>query len=205
MRCLWLSSLLFLMAGCTSVYKNLKPAQGDAGAITRFRPVFKTALYKADIDVTTHHLSGLLLIKTLPDSSIRMVFSNEMGFKFFDFEFKADGIFKVYYIITQMDKKPVIKTLRKDFALILFNTSYLKAGYIMSDDKKLYYIFPQIKGSFCYLTDLTGKHLTAMKIASPHKFIVNAIAENLINGIPDTIGITHQNFKFNIGLTRLAK
>ena len=193
------------MAGCTSVYKNLKPAQGDACAVMRFRPEFKIALYKADIDVTTHHLSGLLLIKTLPDSSVRMVFSNEMGFKFFDFEFKADGSFKVYYIIKQMDKKPVIKTLRKDFALIMFNRSYLKAGYIMSDDKMLYYIFPQPKGSFCYITGQAGKHLISMKIASPHKFIVNAVAEDLVNGIPDTIGIAHQNFKFNIGLKRLEK
>ena len=38
-------------------------------------------------NVVGNHLSGLLLIKKMPDSSTRMVFSNEMGLGFFDFEF----------------------------------------------------------------------------------------------------------------------
>ena len=192
-----------MLTGCASVYKNLKPFKGDADGIDKFRPDFHRALYKADIDVTTHHLSGLLLIKTLPDSALRIVFSNEMGFKFFDFEFKNDGTFKIYYIIKQMNKKPVIKTLRKDFALVILNQAYLKKGYMLTDRENLYNIFSQPKGTFCYETDLSGKNLTAMKIASPHKFIVTAIMRNYKNGIPDTIGIKHQNFKFNIGLKLL--
>jgi len=89
MRYLLLGSFIFILSGCSSVYKNLQPATGDISYIQKFRPDFKDLLYKAEIDVTSHHLSGLLLIKTLPDSSIRMVFSNEMGYKFFDFEFKG--------------------------------------------------------------------------------------------------------------------
>ena len=68
-----------------------------------------------EVDVIGKYLSGLLLLKTMPDSSIRMVFSNEMGFKFFDFEFTPGGGFKVNYIIKKMDRRPVIKTLRQDF------------------------------------------------------------------------------------------
>ena len=86
MRYLLLSSFcLFIMAGCSPVYKNLEPATGNINNLEKFRPDFSHALYKAEIDVTTHHLSGLLLIKTLPDSSIRMVFSNEIGVQVFRF------------------------------------------------------------------------------------------------------------------------
>jgi hypothetical protein len=194
-----------MLAGCSAVYKNLQPAAGNINDIEKFRPDFKVALYKAEIDVTSHHLSGLLLIKTLPDSSIRMVFSNEMGFKFFDFGFKPNGDFKVYAIIKQMDKKPVIKTLKKDFSLIMLLKQGTQTAYIRKDDQNVYYIFPQQKGYFCYVTNKTGSELVRMEIASPTKPIVQAIMRNYENRIPDTIGITHKNFSFTIGLKRIEQ
>lgn len=205
MRYLLLGSCIFMLAGCSAVYKNLQPAAGNINDIEKFRPDFKVALYKAEIDVTSHHLSGLLLIKTLPDSSIRMVFSNEMGFKFFDFGFKPNGDFKVYAIIKQMDKKPVIKTLKKDFSLIMLLKQGTQTAYIRKDDQNVYYIFPQQKGYFCYVTNKTGSELVRMEIASPTKPIVQAIMRNYENRIPDTIGITHKNFSFTIGLKRIEQ
>jgi len=205
MRYLLLGSLLLLITGCGSVYKNLQPASGDINYIQKFRPDFRDALYKAEIDVTSHHLSGLLLIKTLPDSSVRMVFSNEMGFKFFDFEFKPGGNFKVYSIVKQMDKQPVIKTLKKDFELIMFPERDSKTAYMLKDSASLYYIFPKQKGTFCYITDLAGNGITTLEIASPHKAIVEALMKNYKNGVPDAIGITHKNFKFTIGLKRIER
>ena len=198
-----LISVLLLVAGCSSVYKNMALANGNVHAINKFKPEFARVLYRAEIDVTTHHLSGLLLMKTLPDSSSRIVFSNEMGLKFFDFEFKPNGSFKVYYIIKQMNKRPVIKTLRKDFELVMMNDLDFKTAYLLKDTAHLYYVFPRVKGSFCYLENLDKGTLNSLEIASPHKTIVKAIMNNYINNVPDTIGITHLNFRFNIGLKRI--
>ena len=205
MRYLLLSSCLFILVGCSSVYKNLQPATGDINYIQKFKPDFKNALYKAEIDVVGHHISGLLLIKTLSDSSIRMVFSNEMGFKFFDFEFRPDGGFKVFYVVKQMDKKPVIKTLKKDFELIILPQKDDKLAHLCKDDHSLYYIFPKSKGSFCYITDLEGSEMKTMEISSPHKPIVQAIMKGYVNGIPDTVGISHKNFNFTIGLKKIER
>lgn len=205
MRYLLLSSCLFILTGCSSVYKNLQPATGDINSIQKFKPNFNSTLYKAEIDVVGHHLSGLLLIKPLPDSSIRMVFSNEMGFKFFDFEFKKNGDFNTLYVIKQMDKKPVIKTLKKDFELILLPQKDAQKAYLLKDDHSFYYIFPKQKGSFCYITDLNGNEMETMEISSPHKPIVHAIMKNYTNGIPDTIGITHTNFNFTISLKKIER
>ena len=91
MRFLILSSNLFILWGCGTAYKNLQATTGNVASLQQFKPVFASALYKADIDVIGNHLSGLLLIKKMPDSTTRMVFSNEIGFKFFDFEFSPDG------------------------------------------------------------------------------------------------------------------
>lgn len=205
MRYLLLSSCIFLLAGCSSVYKNLQPATGDINALQKFKPNFKIALYKAEIDVVGHHLSGLLLMKTLPDSTIRMVFSTETGFKFFDFSFTPEGGFKAIYVVRQMNKKAVIKTLRKDFELILLPQADYKSAYLRKDDSNLYYIFPRSKGTFCYITDLKTTEMKTMEISSPHKPIVQAIAKDDLNGIPDTIGISHKNFHFTIGLKKIDR
>jgi starvation-inducible outer membrane lipoprotein len=64
MRFLLLSSCLLMLAGCSSVYKNLKPAEGNLRDIKKFAPDFSNVLYKTEVDVIGgHHLSGLLLIK----------------------------------------------------------------------------------------------------------------------------------------------
>lgn len=206
MRFLLLSSCLLVLAGCSSVYKNLKPAEGNVRDIKKFAPDFTNVLYKTEVDVIGgHHLSGLLLIKTLPDKSVRMVFSNEMGFKFFDFEFKPDGGFKVYYIIKQMDKRPVIITLQKDFELVMMRKQNPETGYMRKDDNNLYYVFPQEKGANYYVTNKAGTELIRMERSSNRKPVVQAIMGGIHDGIPDTIGISHKNFKFNIGLKRLKR
>jgi hypothetical protein len=205
MRYLILSSCLFLLASCSAVYKDLQPATGDINYIEKFKPDFTTALYKTEVNVTSHHLSGLLLIKKLADSSIRMVFTNEVGFKFFDFEFKPDGSFKAYYVVKQMDKKPVIKTLKKDLELILISKQDIQTGYLAKDEVNLYYIIKKQKGYYCYVTDKAGSSLERMEISSPHKPIVQGIMKDYVNGIPDTIGISHKNFNFNISLKLIKR
>ena len=75
MRYLLLSSCLLVFAGCTSSYKQLQKIEGDASCLQKFRPQFTTALYTTQVNVVGNYLSGLLVIKTMPDSSIRMVFS----------------------------------------------------------------------------------------------------------------------------------
>ena len=87
MRYLLLSSCLFFFPACSSVYRGVKKGNTDPGCLLQFKPVFTKALYSTTVDVVGKHLSGLLLVKAMPDSSTRLVFSNEMGFKYFDFEF----------------------------------------------------------------------------------------------------------------------
>jgi hypothetical protein len=205
MRYLLLISCLIIQLGCVSVYKNLQDTTGDISSVQKFRPVITTALYKIDVNVIGKYLSGLLLLKTMPDSSIRMVFSTEMGFKFFDLEFAPGGRFKVNYIIKQMNKRPVITTLRQDFSLVLMLSLDPASAYIRKDSQYLYYVFPQKKGFYYYITDPAGDELVRMERSSKRKPVVEAIMKDYRNGVPDTIGITHKNFHFTIGLKKLER
>jgi len=136
-----------------------------------------------------------------------MVFSNEAGFKFFDFEFAKDGNFKVFYIIDQMNKKAVIKTLRKDFEIIMMQPANMQHGYMSRniDSGYNYYAFPQEKGFNYYIADSTCNKLVRLERASSKKAVVEIQMTDYSNGRPDTIGITHTNFNFNIGLKQLKK
>ncbi len=205
MRYLLLISCLIAQLGCRSVYRNLQDTTGDITSLQKFRPVITTALYKIDVNVIGKYLSGLLLLKTMPDSTIRVVFSNEMGFKFFDLEFAPGARFKVNYIIRQMNKRPVITTLRQDFSLILMQSLDPSAAHVRKDSQLIYYVFPQKKGFFYYITDPAGNELVRMERASKRKPVVEAIMKNYRDGMPDTIGITHKNFNFTIGLKKLER
>jgi hypothetical protein len=44
-----------------------------------------------------------------------------------------------------------------------------------------------------------------MERASTKKTIVEAVMKNYLNGVPDTIGISHKTFEFNIGLKRIER
>ena len=200
-----LSSCLFVILSCSPAHKQMQSASADASILQKFKPAFTVALYNTTVDVVGNHLSGLLLIKKMPDSSTRMVFSNEMGFSFFDFEFTAGGKFKVYSITKQMNKKSVIKTLQHDFELILMNNLDNSKASVRIKDGVTYFIFPQSKGFNYYITNQTGDELVRMERASNKKTIVEAVMKNYINGIPDTIGISHKTFEFNIGLKRIER
>jgi len=141
----------------------------------------------------------------MPDSSTRLVFSNEMGFKYFDFEFSAAGVFKVYYILPQMDKKAVLTTLRKDFELLLMQHLDTKNAFLLKKDGLFYYGFPQTKGNNYYITDSTCRQLIRLERASRRKPVVMAVMQHYADGTPDTIGISHANFNFTIGLKKLKQ
>ena len=201
--CLILSSCL--LTYCTPVHKQMQRTTADAGQVKKFQPAFGTALYNTTVDVTGNHLSGLLLVKKMPDSSIRMVFSSEMGLGFFDFEFSPGGDFKVHSIIKKMNRKAVIKTLRHDFELVLMNRLDYSTASVRTNNGEMYFIFPQEKGYNYYVTNTEGSELLRMERASNRKLIVEAVVKNYSNGMPDSIGISHKTFEFNIGLKRIER
>jgi len=193
------------MLACSPAYRQMQPAISEKSVLQKFKPIFGRALYRTNVDVVGNHLSGLLLIKKMPDSSLRLVFANEMGFTFFDFEFAENGNFKVHSVMKQMNKKPVLKTLQKDFELVLMQKLGDTAMDIRKNNGRIYYIFQQTKGYNYYITDSIGNTLIQMERASKTKAIVEAIMKDYTDGIPDTIGITHKTFNFTIGLKRIVQ
>ena len=203
-RYLLLSSCL-LFIGCTSAYKHLQIIQGDASCLRKLKPKFGSAIYTTQVQILNNYLSGILLIKEMPDSTTRVVFSSELGLSFFDFEFGPNGAFKVHHIIEKMNRKSVISTLRKDFELVLMGSLDSSNTRIYQSNDRLYYAFPKKKGINYYITDLQCQYLLGIEHGSKRKAIVKVVMMDFNNHVPDSIGIEHTNFKFTIGLKRLVR
>jgi hypothetical protein len=172
--------------------------------VQKFKPEFNRVVYKTSADVRKVHISGLLLIKTMPDSSVRIVFTNEMGFPFFDFGFGADTGFRVYQITPGMDKKYLITTLRKDFELILFRNMDSTSSFELRDSLLVYHAYPQPGGINYYITDILCKQLVKIQRASKKKPVVEAsFPGNVYGNVPDSILIRHLNFNFTISLKKI--
>jgi hypothetical protein len=140
----------------------------------------------------------------MPDSSIRIVFTNEMGFSFFDFGFPRDSGFHVYGIVPQMNKKALVKTLRKDFELVMFRNMNNAGYFSLGDSNLIFHGFPQTGGVNYYITDTGCGHLIKMQRSSSKKPVVEAFMTMGSEGkIPDSIMIRHLNFNFTISLKKI--
>ena len=206
--------LLFLSVFCLPAcnqYRHMEKIQGGGDCVVKFKPDLHATVYKASVDVVGRHLSGLLIFKQTSDTITHVVFSNEFGFKFFDFEFLNNGVFRVASITPGMDKKAVIKTLKKDFELIMFrniSSSTQKdsiVSFSLRSDSLIYHGYAQQQGINYYITDTACSRLVKMQRASKRKPVAEAFMYMDETGnVPDSISIRHLNFSFSISLKKIS-
>lgn len=165
-------------------------------------PKFKSELYTTSIDIVGHHLSGLLLIKTMPDSTQRVVFSNESGISFFDFEWNSVG-FKTHHVMKKLKRKIIVNTLRKDLELVVFPVTLKKSIQPSSDAENTFNGSRKkeklkIKIKQCLSVESTEVLGKKSKLVDCHFFSQG-------KNIPDSISVAHHNFKMNINLKRIER
>jgi len=204
-RYLLLSSCALLLS-CTSAYRSLKPASLDAACANKMIPSsIATSWYQASIDVASKHLSGLVLIKYMPDSSQRIVFTSEAGVTFFDFGFKEPEKFTVYAIINKLDRKPVIKTLQKDFELML-GVPFAQGGLqSWRTQDEIFFGVAQKKITAYFIADKYCSSLRRLEWGTKRKRKVSIEIKGAGYPLPDTLHITHYTFSLKFRLTRFQK
>lgn len=217
MRYFLFVSLLWLSATACRVSsyqhaKEVSNAQQSRYPTSRsgFEPVFDKVLYNCVVDGRTplgkkFHLSGLLFFKQLEDSSTRVVFQNQMGISYFDFGWSKEDSFTVYSIMSQMDKPALIKTLKKDFELLLFKNlaqQYSGIYQMPADPGKDYLRFELAKGFVYYIYD-QQKMVGIENADQRKKVIVMKMPATSINSLPTSIQIKHLRANFSIQLEQL--
>ena len=194
---------LLLLSACRSPYAVLVEAPGiSPDSVWKFRPTFSSFMYKTEVDVMGNQFNGILVFKTMPDSSRRVVFTSETGPTFFDFEFKEDR-FRVVYCLKKLNRKAVIQTLRKDFELLLMQNPGRPAAVVLRDSAHLYFPFVSGKETNYYVTDTLCQNLLRIEKSGRRKTKVTVWMDPFQAGMPENVRIVHRNFTFAIRLTVL--
>ena len=165
-------------------------------------PKFTSVLYGASIDVTGHHISGLLFLKTMPDSSQRAVFTSETGVTFFDFEWNKKGDFKSLHAIKKLKKKLVLNTLRKDFELVVVPAS-LRNSLKQDSESKGHYSGMRKKETLKFKMESRCRSVSSVEVMGKKSKLVESNFFPEGKNIPDSVSIVHHNFNMKIGLKRI--
>lgn len=201
------SIFLFLfLCSCGNPYKDLRQTQTSPSDILKYKPVFDKELYRCTVDgrflFKRFHLSGLLFFKTMPDATTRVVFQNEMGITFFDFEWNTNDSFQVNQVIEQLDKPVVLGLLEKDMNLLLMKQLKQREGTVLTRNDEVYYKFPLEKGVAYYIE--RERSLQRIENAGKKKVTTISLEGRKNNSsLADTIVINHHKANFTIRLHKL--
>lgn len=154
-------------------------------------------VYKAHIAVYGRDFGGIFIVKKINDTTHRVAFTTEFGNKLFDFELSGSE-FKVNYILEELDKKIIVNTLRKDFALLLKMNHQVMGQYENSE----YTVYKSKDGRrYNYLfIDKKNEHLVKLVNATKakEKVIISYVPNG--NEPPEKIVIEHKNINLKIAL-----
>ena len=142
--------LLILAVSPLALFANTDKALA-ADSLPRIFPRHALlATYQTHIDFKERSFSGLLLIRENADQSFRIAFVTEVGLKIFEFQFftQKKESFHLVSILSYLDRKIVINTLRRDFeSLFMTFAAYRKAKI---SDGKIRYCY---QGKRIYFTE----------------------------------------------------
>lgn len=191
--------LAVAILSCSSVSKKYSPKKLDKTfyQATYFSDSKTDYVYKTNITVYGNELSGIFIAKKINDTTHRVVFTTEFGNKLLDFEI-SETTFKVNAIVSELDRKILINTLKEDFRLLLKKEYQIREQfenesdniYKSADGKRFNYLFLSKKDQ------KLEKVIHASK--TKEKITLTFSSEN--NIFAEKIQIIHQNIKLKIEL-----
>jgi len=176
---------------------------------TRIPPLgnnFEKALFKGNLDISKHHLTGLMFFKQTSDTSYRIIFINEMGMKYFDLEFIHEQ-FIIRYCFPSLSRKALLKILESDFRLLLPEKLSGQRTLIQKTENSgnIEYKVTSKSGKYFYTIEKGSRRI--LSIVSSGKFLrkTRIFFDQSENNIPPRIKILNPTIKLTMKLTLLDK
>lgn len=164
---------------------------------TYFSDVAQDYVYKAKIDAFDKNFGGILIIKKLPNNNHRIVFTTEFGNKLFDFEIQK-GAFITHFIIPELDRGIVLKTLQRDFETLTKEHNLLQKEF--ENTTHLIYRSKQGKRYNHYFLDKKTKALQQIVHTTKRKEKTIFDFQEIENSIVKNIQIQHKGMPLSIAL-----
>jgi hypothetical protein len=148
----------------------------------------------------------LLLIKPMNDTTHRAVFTNEMGFKFFDFEFSGSDNFKVIYIMESMNKNYIINLLKRDLELLLPKKINLP-NINQYENQNNVYLRQPLHGneSLYYIFNKNCTQLLRIEHAKKNKIKTTAFIHSYETTVMDSVFIKHHGLKLSLAFKKIEQ
>ncbi len=161
-------------------------------------------LYKTTLDISKHHLSGFIFLKRTSDSSYRIIFSNQLGIKFFDFEFSGKE-FIVHYCFPSLERKALLKLFETDFRTFLFPFEGIKKIQPMNSTQKDGNVFKVKIRSGKWFYTISGESKRIIQMNSRGKFFAKTrIGIQYTESSPSTIDISNPTIKLSLTMILLS-
>ncbi|MBF4464763.1 hypothetical protein [Flavobacterium sp. LC2016-12] len=191
--------LAIVLVSCGSVTKNYTPKKLDKTTyeVPYFSEPKTDYVYKTNITVYGHEMSGIFIAKKINDTTHRVVFTTEFGNKLFDFEI-SDTTFKVNSIVSELDKKILINTLKEDFRLLL-KKEYLIQEQFENESDNIYKSADGNRDNYFFVSKKEHKLEKLVRASkTKEKITITFTLENDI--FAKKVVILHQNIKLRIEL-----
>ncbi|OMQ12290.1 hypothetical protein [[Flexibacter] sp. ATCC 35103] len=191
--------LALVFVSCGSVTKNYTQKELDKTSyeVPYFSDSKTDYVYKTNITVYGNEISGIFIAKKINDTTHRIVFTTEFGNKLMDFEI-SDTDFKVNSIVSELDRKILINTLKEDFRLLLKKEYQIQEQF----ENDLDNIYKSKDGKYDNYLFISKKDQKLEKVVhsskTKEKFTLTFSSEN--NIFAEKIEIVHQNIKLKIEL-----
>jgi phosphoribosylformylglycinamidine (FGAM) synthase PurS component len=191
--------LAFLLVSCGSVTKNYTPKKLDKTSyqVPYFTDSKTDYVYKTNITVYGHEMSGIFIAKKINDTTHRVVFTTEFGNKLLDFEI-SEKTFKVNSIVSELDRKILINTLTEDFRLLL-KSDYLIQEQFENESDNIYKSEDGNRDNYLFISK-NGLKFEKVVNASKTKEKITLLFSSENNIFAEKIQIIHQNIKLKIEL-----
>lgn len=191
--------LAIVLISCGSVTKNYSKKKLDKTSYEA--PYFSNPktdyVYKTNITVYGNEISGIFIAKKINDTVHRIVFTTEFGNKLLDFEI-SEKSFKVNSIVSELDRKILINTLREDFRLLL-KKEYLIQEQFENESDNIYKSADGKRDNYLFLSKKDQK-LEKVVHASQTKEKITLTFSSENNIFAEKIEIIHHNIKLKIVL-----
>ena len=201
----FLYSLIFLFFVSCKTYKlsDAKPVSNSEKTVENLYFSSKEDyVYKCQMDIYKNHVSGILILKKINDTTHRVVLTSDFGNKLIDFEI-SENDFKLNYVLPDLDKKIVINFLKNDFQHLLRQKYPVSESfendnsniYLSKIDKKSYYLFFNKENKFLKQIVYTKNNKEKIDFTFDAKKHIFA----------DSLNLQHKDFKINIKLFQITE
>ncbi|WPO80152.1 hypothetical protein [Flavobacterium sp. KACC 22761] len=191
--------LAIVLVSCGSVTKNYTPKKLDKTNIEvpYFSDPNADYVYKTNITVYGHEMSGIFIAKKINDTTHRVVFTTEFGNKLLDFEI-AEKTFKVNSIVSELDRKILINTLTEDFRILL-KKDFLIQEQFENVDFNIYKSADGARDNYLFFSKKDQKLEKVVRSSkTKDKITITFTLEN--DNFAKKVVILHQNIKLKIEL-----